>query len=105
MAEENEVPKVDEVKVDESSIARPDPARRNSLEKQLSHRPDRAELIEKNILPASSAAPSLLAQQKELQKHMRADSLNEKIAHRPSPDELIKKGLLSPDEDPRSPDE
>lgn len=36
---------------------------------------------------------------------MRADSLNEKIAHRPSPDDLIKKGVLSPDEDPRSPEE
>lgn len=41
MADENTTPKVDE-----SSIARPDPARRNSLEKQLSHRPERSELIE-----------------------------------------------------------
>ncbi|KUI70748.1 MKL/myocardin-like protein 2 [Cytospora mali] len=105
MADENTTPEVDDVKVDESSIARPDIARRNTLDKQLAHRPDRAELIEKNILPASSAAPGLLAQQKELQKHMRADSLNEKIAHRPSPDELIKKGVLNPNEDPRSPEQ
>jgi hypothetical protein len=56
-----------------------------------------------NILPASNAAPSLQAQQKELEKHMRADSLNDKISHRPSPEDLIKEGVLR--EDPRSPEE
>ena len=47
-----------------------------------------------NILPDSTAAPSLQGQQRELEKHMRADSLNEKIAHRPTPAELIKEGIL-----------
>lgn len=91
--------------VDESAIqpSRPDPARKNSLENHLLHRPERQELVDKNILPASTAAPGLQAQQKELQKHMRADSLNEKIAHRPSPEELIKEGVLH--DDPRSPEE
>lgn len=46
MADENTAPKVNDIKVDESPISRPDPERRNSLAKQLSHRPDRAELIE-----------------------------------------------------------
>ncbi|KAI3394887.1 hypothetical protein diail_2122 [Diaporthe ilicicola] len=105
MADVNTNPTVEETKVDETPISQPNAARRNSLEKQLAHRPDRAELVEKNILPATTAAPALVAQQKELEKHMRADSLNDKIAHRPSPDELIKKGVLNPDEDPRSPDE
>jgi len=77
--------------------------RRNSLENHLKHRPDRSELIEKNILPASNAAPAIQAQQKELEKHMKADTLNEKIAHRPSPEELIKEGVLH--EDPRSAEE
>ena len=80
-------------------------------------------------MPASTAAPGLQAQQKEvsrfrrgaeikyhmsqnlaltsrrqqLEKHMRADSLNEKIAHRPSPDSLLKEGVLH--DDPRSPEE
>ncbi|KAK0610406.1 hypothetical protein B0T17DRAFT_500050 [Bombardia bombarda] len=91
--------------VDETPISpiRPNQARKNSLEHHLIARPDRQELVEKNILPDSTAAPSLIAQQKELQKHMRADSLNEKIAHRPSPDALIKEGVLH--EDPRSPEE
>ncbi|KAK3367458.1 hypothetical protein B0H63DRAFT_489214 [Podospora didyma] len=91
--------------VDETPISpsRPDAARKNSLESHLMHRPDRQELVEKNILPASTAAPGLLANQKELEKHMRADSLNEKISHRPPPETLLKEGVLH--EDPRSPEE
>lgn len=46
MADENTTPTVDEVKVDESSINPPSAARRNSLEKLISHRPERAELVE-----------------------------------------------------------
>merc|ERR1712000_649680 len=71
--------------IDETPISpiRPNQARRNSLEDHLKHRPERAELIEKNILPASTAAPGLLAHQKEphhaqLQKHMLEDKLNDK---------------------------
>jgi len=77
-----------------------------------------------NILPASTAAPGIQAQQREvsgvleakgqlgltpgscshqLAKHMRADSLNEKIAHRPAPEEVIEKHILH--DDPRSPEE
>jgi hypothetical protein len=56
-----------------------------------------------NILPDSTAAPAIIGQQKELEKHMRADSLNEKILHRPKPEDLIKEGVLH--EDPTSPDE
>jgi hypothetical protein len=102
MAEIDNAPKAT---VDETPISpsRPDPTRKNSLENHLLHRPERQELVEKNILPASNAAPGLQAQQKELEKHMRADSLNEKIAHRPSPETLLKKDILH--EDPRSPEE
>ncbi|KAJ4327945.1 hypothetical protein N0V84_001620 [Fusarium piperis] len=88
--------------VDETPISpiRPNQARRNSLEDHLKHRPDRAELVEKNILPASTAAPGLLAHQKELQKHMLEDKLNDKISHRPNPEALIKEGVLH--DDPRT---
>jgi hypothetical protein len=57
-------------------------------------------LINKNILPESNAAPALLASQKSLEKHMRADSLEQKIQHRPKPEELIKEGILEADENP-----
>ena len=53
-----------------------------------------------NILPDSSAAPALQGQQKELEKHMRADSLEQKIQHRPKPEELVKEGILQEDENP-----
>ncbi|KAL2684879.1 hypothetical protein Neosp_005970 [[Neocosmospora] mangrovei] len=88
--------------IDETPISpiRPNQARRNSLEDHLKHRPERAELVEKNILPASTAAPGLLAHQKELQKHMLEDKLNDKISHRPEPETLIKKDILH--DDPRT---
>ena len=54
-----------------------------------------------NILPDSNAAPSIQGQQRELQKHMRADSLEQKLQQRPKPQELIKEGIL--DEDPTAP--
>ncbi|KAK7985467.1 hypothetical protein PG996_005291 [Apiospora saccharicola] len=82
------------------SPSRPDARRKNSLEEHLRHRPERHELIEKNILPASNAAPSLIEKQKELEKHMRADSLNDKILHRPTPEQVLKNGVLH--DDPRS---
>ncbi|KAL2146477.1 hypothetical protein VTI28DRAFT_3946 [Corynascus sepedonium] len=91
--------------IDETPISpsQPNPGRKNSLEFHLSHRPERQELVDRNILPASTAAPGLQANQKELERHMRADSLNEKIAHRPSPETLIREGVLH--EDPRSPED
>ena len=53
-----------------------------------------------NILPDSSAAPAIVGQQKELQKHMRKDSLEQKLQSRPKPEELVKEGILEKDEDP-----
>ncbi|PHH80762.1 hypothetical protein CDD80_7299 [Ophiocordyceps camponoti-rufipedis] len=81
-----ESPKQEASPVDETPISpvRPDQGRRNSLENHLMHRPNRSELVDKNILPASSAAPGLQAHQKE----------------RPDPGELIKEGVLR--EDPRT---
>jgi RPEL repeat len=53
-----------------------------------------------NILPESTAAPALQANQRALEKHMRADSLEQKIQHRPKPEELVKEGILEADENP-----
>ncbi|KAK4195250.1 hypothetical protein QBC40DRAFT_289327 [Triangularia verruculosa] len=102
---DNDTNVVSQATVDETPISpsRPNPARKNSLEQHLARRPDRQELVKKNILPASTAAPAILAQQKELAKHMRADSLNEKIAHRPAPETVLEKHILH--EDPRSPED
>lgn len=56
--------------------------------------------LAENILPDSNAAPAIQGQQRELEKHMRADSLEEKMKHRPKPEDLIKEGILQADEDP-----
>lgn len=53
-----------------------------------------------NILPDSNAAPAIQGQQRELERHMRADSLEEKVKNRPKPEDLIKEGILQADEDP-----
>ncbi|KAI1500174.1 hypothetical protein F5X99DRAFT_387234 [Biscogniauxia marginata] len=91
--------------IDETPISpiRSNTGRRNSLEQHLKQRPERSELVNKNILPASNVAPSLQEKQKELEKHMRVDFLNDKISQRPPPEKLLNEGLLR--EDPRSPEE
>lgn len=88
------------------------------MRKGLEKRPDRDDLVERmsnvsslqnntlnmldlgNILPDSTAAPSIQGQQKELAKHMRADSLDQKLQGRPKPEDLIGKGILNEDENP-----
>lgn len=66
----------------------------DNLKKGLEKRPDKESLVERNILPDSTAAPALQEKQKELEKHMRADSLEKGLQNRPSPDELVKEGIL-----------
>ncbi|KAJ2906393.1 hypothetical protein MKZ38_001753 [Zalerion maritima] len=80
---------VDDI-VDEAPISPvKNTGRRKSLEKYLQDRPKKSDLIEKNILPASNAAPAIQAQQKELEKHMLADKLDHALQKRPEKDELV----------------
>jgi RPEL repeat len=90
----------------------------DALKKNLEKRPDRDTLVERrtqsncghshavltrkigNILSDSTAAPALQANQRSLEKHMRADSLEHKIQHRPKPEDLVKEGILEADENP-----
>ncbi|OTA36859.1 hypothetical protein BTJ68_03721 [Hortaea werneckii EXF-2000] len=69
--------------------------RRNSLEKGLAHRPEKEELVERNILAGGPAAPALQEKQRELEKHMRADSLEKQLSNRPKPEDLVKEGILN----------
>ena len=83
----------------------------DSLRRNLGKRPEKDELVERgvlprlqevsfadccvgNILPDSNAAPAIQANQRALDKQMRADSLDQKIQHRPKPEDLIKEGIL-----------
>lgn len=66
----------------------------DSLNKAIASRPDKDELVERNILPESTAAPALQSHQRELAAAMRRDSIEKHLQTRPSPAELIKEGIL-----------
>lgn len=59
------------------------------MRKNLEQRPERSDLIERNILPSSGVAPGIQSAQQELQKHMRKDGLEKSLAQRPDRDELV----------------
>ena len=60
----------------------------------MEKRPEREDLVDKNILMDSQAAPALQEKQKELEKHMRADSLEKGLQGRPKKEDLVKEGIL-----------
>jgi hypothetical protein len=66
----------------------------DNLRKGLNQRPARDDLIQRNILPDSTAAPALQGHQRDLDLHMRADNLEKGLKGRPSPEELVKQGIL-----------
>lgn len=53
-----------------------------------------------NILPESNAAPGIQANQKSLEKNMRADNLDQKLQRRPTAEQLVKEGILEQNETP-----
>ena len=68
----------------------------DNLKKGLAKRPEKEELVERNILPegAGNRAAGIEAARKELEHSMRRDSLEKKIADRPERGELVKEGIL-----------
>lgn len=66
----------------------------DSLNKAIASRPEKEELIERNILPDSTAAPALQSHQRELAAAMRRDSIEKHLQTRPTPAELIEEGIL-----------
>ncbi|KAJ7733102.1 hypothetical protein B0H14DRAFT_3517471 [Mycena olivaceomarginata] len=62
------------------------------LESKLAQRPDKSELIERNIL--KGLAPALVAAREQLQKSQLQDKLAGNIASRPPREELEQKGIL-----------
>lgn len=61
--QENPSAAVDETPISPVAAGR---GRKMSLEQHLKQRPDRSELVDKNILPDSTAAPGLQEKQKEV---------------------------------------
>ncbi|KAG8990928.1 hypothetical protein FRB90_001547 [Tulasnella sp. 427] len=73
---------------------------KKNLERKLSLRPERDELVERNILKNTSVAPSLQAAQADLERARLENQLEAKLQSRPKPDELVKEGILNADEVP-----
>ncbi|KAJ3547652.1 hypothetical protein NM688_g5379 [Phlebia brevispora] len=90
---ENPTPKP-QPKRRQSSI---DPATADALEKRLTHRPEKHDLIDRNILKDDKVAPSLQAARDQLQKSQLQDKLDQALLQRPKKEELIQGGILKPD--------
>ncbi|KAI0633393.1 hypothetical protein C8Q77DRAFT_1114732 [Trametes polyzona] len=71
-----------------------DPEAAQKLEKSLAHRPDKHDLIDRNILKDDTVAPSLQAAKEKLQRSQLEDKLEHALQARPKPEELVKGGIL-----------
>ncbi|KAI0758328.1 hypothetical protein BC629DRAFT_1124610 [Irpex lacteus] len=86
----------------QDATARPTPTRKLSidpqavevLEKRLNLRPDKNDLIERNILKDDKVAPSLQAARDKLQRSQLEDKLDQALLQRPKREELIREGIL-----------
>jgi len=88
------------VNLDETPISPTDAQTRNKLEKSLQGRPDRKDLVDKNILKDTTASPALQGKQAELERARLQDKLDQALQHRPKPEELVQQGILTKDEAP-----
>ncbi|KAH9942308.1 uncharacterized protein BXZ73DRAFT_97720 [Epithele typhae] len=61
------------------------------LEKNLAHRPEKKDLIDRNILKAAK---------EKLQRSQLEDKLEHALQARPKPEELVKEGILKESEAP-----
>jgi hypothetical protein len=68
------------------------------LEKQLSARPEKNELVDRNILKEGTVAPALQAAKEKLQRSQLEDKLDHALQQRPTAQELVKEGILQEDE-------
>ncbi|KAH7888781.1 hypothetical protein F5I97DRAFT_1803210 [Phlebopus sp. FC_14] len=66
-----------------------------SLERRLSNRPEKDELVDRNILKDDSVAPALQAVRERLQKSQLEDKLSQALQRRPSYGELVDRGIIS----------
>ncbi|KAJ7713947.1 hypothetical protein DFH07DRAFT_763199, partial [Mycena maculata] len=65
------------------------------LEDKLAHRPDKATLVERNILKDDKGlAPALVAAKEKLQRSQLEDQLANAMSKRPTREELEKNGIL-----------
>ncbi|KIK67082.1 hypothetical protein GYMLUDRAFT_156376, partial [Collybiopsis luxurians FD-317 M1] len=70
----------------------------NKLEKHLSQRPEKTNLVERAItnhhIDDKGVAPALIAAKERLQRSQLEDKLGQALQQRPKPEELVKEGIL-----------
>jgi len=74
-----------------------DPATVNVLEKKLQQRPEKDELVNRNILKEGKVAPALQAAKERLERSQLEDKLETALKSRPKQEELVKDGILLPE--------
>lgn len=67
---------------------------RDALERKLSQRGPREELVSRGIMPAVSAAPSIISQRTKLERAKTGDLLQKKIRGRPTRGQLVQRHIL-----------
>jgi len=77
-----------------------DPQTAEKLERHLNQRPEKYDLIERNILKEDNVAPALQAAKERLQRSQLEDKLEHALQQRPKPEELVKDGILKESEIP-----
>ncbi|CUA74450.1 hypothetical protein RSOLAG22IIIB_05560 [Rhizoctonia solani] len=89
-------------KPDESPLSPRTAQAKLKLEKSIKERPDKQDLVDRNILKDSKVAPALQAAQDKLQRAQLEDKLGKALEGRPKPEELVDHGILNKDEVPPS---
>ncbi|KAG6813660.1 hypothetical protein H0H92_008897 [Tricholoma furcatifolium] len=73
-----------------------DDATLHKLEQQISARPNKQELIERNVLKDDKGIdPSLIAAREKLERSQLEDKLEHALQQRPTASELVKEGILT----------
>eukprot|EP01089_Gocevia_fonbrunei_P008572 TRINITY_DN2026_c0_g1_i1.p1 TRINITY_DN2026_c0_g1~~TRINITY_DN2026_c0_g1_i1.p1 ORF type:complete len:760 (+),score=307.47 TRINITY_DN2026_c0_g1_i1:53-2332(+) len=80
--------------LDDGVIGKVDEATQSSLEKKLIDRPDKKDLVDKNIMKEGNVHGALQAPQAALKKEKLAQKLDEKLDNRPQVQELIDRNVL-----------
>ncbi|KAG6862278.1 hypothetical protein C0995_015975 [Termitomyces sp. Mi166 len=76
---------------------------RQKLEQHLSSRPDKKELVERNVLKDDKGvAPRLIAAREKLERSQLENKLDHALQQRPKAAELVKEGILTEEEAPPS---
>lgn len=70
---------------------------REVLARRLKNRPDRDDLVDRNIIPAHAHSPAIFNKVTQLERKKTGDFLTKKIRARPSRQQLIQRHILSED--------